>query len=143
MIKLLITDLDNTIYNWVDFYVPSFNSMVQELSRITAIDERALRESFKRVHQKHRTTEYAFSIEELDVLSQTDAGLTVPEKLQKYDSAINAFRKIRKEALRLYEGVKETLEMFRNTGMKIVGHTDAMMFYAAIPHQAAGDRATS
>ena len=129
MIKLVITDLDNTIYNWVDYYVPSFNAMVKELSRLTGIDGRALRESFKRVHQKHKTTEYAFSIQELDVLADINAEMTVPEILQKYDSVIRAFRSTRKKTLRLYDGVKETLEMMRSKGRKIVGYTDAMMFY--------------
>lgn len=130
MIKVIIADLDDTIYNFVDFYVPGFNAMVKELSRLTGIDERALRESFKRVHQKHKTTEYAFSIQELDVLAETNAGLTIPEILHKYKSAIIAFRVTRKKTLHLYDGVKETLEKLRSDGRKIVGYTDAMMFYA-------------
>lgn len=130
MIKLVIVDLDNTIYNWVDFYVPSFNAMVKELVQLTGIDEQALRESFKRVHQKHKTAEYAFSIEELDVLSESNAGLTIPEILQKYNPAIKAFRSMRKKTLHLYDNVIETLEKLRPKGKKIVAHTDAMMFYA-------------
>lgn len=130
MIKLIITDLDNTIYNWVDFYVPCFNAMLKELALLTGIKKQNLRESFKRVHQKYKTTEYAFSIEKLDVLSEANAGLTVPEVLQKYNSAIKAFRSMRKKRLRLYDGVKETLEKLRREHRKIVGHTDAMMFYA-------------
>ena len=127
VIKLVIIDLDNTLYNWVDFYVPSFNAMVKELSRLTGIDEKVLRESFKRVHKKHKTTEYAFSIQELDVLSEINAGLSVREILQKYDSAIKAFRVMRKKTLHLYDGVVETLKNLRSVGRKVVGHTDAMM----------------
>ena len=130
MIKLVITDLDNTLYNWVDFYVPSFNAMIKELSLLTNIDERVLRSSFKRVHQRHRTTEYAFSIQELDVLAEYNADLTVAEILQKYDSAIKAFRVTRKKTLKLYDGVRKTLEKLRSEGRKIVGLSDAMMFYA-------------
>ena len=130
VIKLVIVDLDNTIYNWVDFYVPSFNAMIKELVRLTGIDEHVLRESFKRVHQKHKTAEYTFSIEELDVLSESNAGLTVPEILQKYNPAIKAFRIMRKKTLRRYDNVIETLEKLRSKGKKIVAHTDAMMFYA-------------
>ncbi|HEY6329917.1 MAG TPA: HAD family hydrolase [Blastocatellia bacterium] len=131
MIKLVITDLDNTIYDWVDFYVPSFNAMVRELSVLTGLDEPSLRQSFKRVHQAHRTSEYAFSIEELDVLAEADRGLTTREILAKYATAIDAFRRTRAATLRLYPGVKETIEDLRGQGKKIVGHTDAMMFYAA------------
>lgn len=130
VIKLVIVDLDNTIYNWVDYYVPSFNAMVKELVRLTGIDEQVLRASFKRVHQKHKTAEYAFSIEELDVLSESNAGLKIPEILQKYNPAINAFRSMRKKTLRRYDNVIETLEKLRSKGKKMVAHTDAMMFYA-------------
>ncbi len=130
MIKLVIVDIDNTIYNWVDFYVPCFNVMVKELVQLTGIDEQALRKSFKRVHQKHKTAEYAFSIEELDVFSESNAGLTIPEILQKYNPAIKAFRSMRKKTLHLYDNVIETLEKLRSKGKKMVAHTDAMMFYA-------------
>ena len=130
LIKLVITDLDNTIYNWVDFYVPSFNAMVKELSRLTGIKEEALRASFKKVHRKHRTSEYAFAIQELDVIAETNAGLSVREIIEKYSSAITAFRVMRGKMLRLYDSVQETLRKIRSAGRKIVGHTDAMMFYA-------------
>jgi FMN phosphatase YigB (HAD superfamily) len=130
VIKLVITDLDNTIYNWVDFYVPSFNAMVGELARLTKIDEESLKQSFKRVHQKHRTSEYAFSIEELDILAHLNRNLTTGEILAKYASAVQAFRRVRSMTLRLYEGVEETFEQIRSNGRRIVGHTDAMMFYA-------------
>jgi len=129
-IKLVITDLDNTIYNWVDYYAPSFRAMLEELARITGIDETTLKASFKRVHQTHHTSEYAFAIEELDVLADQDRGLSVAERLMKYNSAIHAFRRKRKETLRLYPGVVETLEGLRADGILIVAHTDAMIFYS-------------
>lgn len=130
MIKLLITDLDNTLYNWVDFYVPAFNAMLTELVKLTGLDESALRSSFKRVHEKHKTTEYAFSIQELDVLASESRGLTTREILEKYGTAIKAFRLARQNTLCLYPTVEETLEILRRQGRVIVAHTDAMMYYA-------------
>jgi FMN phosphatase YigB (HAD superfamily) len=130
MIKLVISDLDNTLYNWVDYFVPSFSAMLQELVRLTGIDERTLKESFKRVYQRHRTTEYAFAIQELDALVSRNAGLTLPEVLGKYDTAIRAFRRMRRQTLHLYDGVASTLSELRAQGKRIVAHTDAMMFYA-------------
>lgn len=129
MIKLIITDLDNTMYNWVDFFVPSFNAMVKELSRLTGIKQDTLRASFKRVYQKHKTSEYAFAIEELDVLADLDRGLSVRERLKKYNSAVQAFRKMRLKTLHLYEGVQETLAQLQQDGRNIVGHSQAPMFY--------------
>lgn len=129
-IKLIITDLDNTIYNWVDYYAVSFRLMLAELVRITGIEESRLKASFKRVHQRHRTSEYAFAIQELDVLADQDRGLSISERLTKYHSAIYAFRRKRKETLKVYPGVVETLNGLRANGRTIVAHTDAMMFYA-------------
>lgn len=129
-IKLIIFDLDNTIYNWVDYYASSFKAMLEELVKITGLSESVLKASFKRVHQYHRTSEYAFAIQELDVLAEKDYGLSFIEKLEKYNSAIYAFRKKRKETLKLYPGVVETLETLSAEHRIIVAHTDAMMFYA-------------
>jgi FMN phosphatase YigB (HAD superfamily) len=130
MIKLVITDLDNTIYNFVDFYGPSFRAMLDALVEITGLDKSTLKASFKRVHQLHRTSEYSFAIEELDVLAARDRALSFSEKLLKYNQAISAFRSKRAQSLRLYPGVLETLNVLRSAGKKIVAHTDAMMFYA-------------
>jgi len=130
MIRLVITDLDNTLYNWVDYFVPSFNAMLQELARLTGLDETALRRSFQRVYRRHRTTEYAFAVQELDLLAKETTGLTVPEVLAKYDPAIQAFRRVRRNSLHLYEGVSSTLRELRRQGRYIAAHTDSMMFYA-------------
>ncbi len=130
MIKLVITDLDNTLYNWVEYFVPSFNAMLQELVRLTGIDEAALKNSFKRVYQRHRTTEYSFAIQELDVLSKENAGVPLAKVLEKYNSAIRAFQRARRKTLHLYDGVSATLQELRRQDRKIAAHTDAMMFYA-------------
>lgn len=129
-IKIIITDLDNTIYNWVDFYVPSFLAMVQELSRSTGVSQAKLKASFKKIHEKYQTSEYTFAIQQLDVLQEINSGLDVKQILHKYDPAIFVFRKARKKTLRLYKGVKETLIKMRNQDKKIIGITDALMFHA-------------
>jgi phosphoglycolate phosphatase-like HAD superfamily hydrolase len=130
MIRLVILDLDNTLYNWVDYYVPAFQAMLRELMRLTGLSEEVLTGSFKRVHQRHRTSEYAFAIEELDALAPWTQGRSVPEILEQFRSAIDAFREVRKTELRLYPGVADTLFELRRQGRRLVAHTDAMMFYA-------------
>jgi phosphoglycolate phosphatase-like HAD superfamily hydrolase len=129
-IKLVITDLDDTLYDWIDYYVPSFLAMVEELSRITGIDVEQLKSAFKKVHERHRTTEYTFAIEELDVLAPFHQGLSPAEIVQKYESAIKAFRKVRKRTMSLYPGVKDVLEELRRRGVKIAAATEALHFHA-------------
>ncbi len=130
MIKAILTDLDNTLYNWVDYYVPSFLAMVANLSDITGIDQETLKASFKRVHEHHKTTEYSFAVEQLDVLAHAHQGLATSELLTRYDSAIRAFRRVRKDTLRLYEGVAETLSTMKKRGKMLVAVTDSLRFYA-------------
>jgi phosphoglycolate phosphatase len=131
-IKLVILDLDNTLYDWVGFYIPSFLAMVGELAGITGIDAEQLKASFKRVHERHHSTEYAFSIEELDVLRDVDCALTTAQKLQKYDAAIHAFRKKRIQLLRLYDGVADTLAELKRRNCALAALTDTTVFYGAM-----------
>ena len=42
MIRALITDLDNTLYDWVTFFALSFDAMVTELTRVLDVDRQSL-----------------------------------------------------------------------------------------------------
>jgi phosphoglycolate phosphatase len=64
------------------------------------------------------------------VLPEADRNVSTRQILEKYRTAIEAFRRVRRDTLRLYDGVKEVLEELRKNGKRIVGHTDAMTFYA-------------
>jgi len=129
-INLVVTDLDNTLYDWVDFYVPSLLAMIREISSLTGLSEESLKGSFKRLHEKYGTSEYSYAVFELDALQESNRGLSVKEVLEKYSPAIRAFRSARKKTLHLFDGVKETLVELRGRGKKIVAHTDSLMFHA-------------
>lgn len=129
-IRLIITDLDNTLYNWVDFYVPSFLAMLETIHRISGVDEETLKASLKKVHETHRTSEYAFAIEELEILRKVEVGRSSAEILQKYWPAVEIFRQTRKKTLTLYPAVRSTLKTLRAQGRQIVAHTDSIGFYA-------------
>lgn len=49
---ILITDLDNTLYNWVDYFAPSFRGMVHAISREMNLDEEKIYSGFKEVFKK-------------------------------------------------------------------------------------------
>src|SRR6266852_8549532 len=130
MIRVVITDLDNTLYNWVDYYVPSFLAMVDELSRITRIDVETLKASFKRVHERYRTTEYSFAIQELDILKKMNNGLTGRDVNEIFGSAIRQFRETRKRTLHLYDSVATTLRTLHDRGKRIAAVTESLEFHA-------------
>jgi FMN phosphatase YigB (HAD superfamily) len=132
MIKLLVIDLDNTVYDWLGAHVPSFDAQLTELRRLTGLPEKELLEAYRRVHRQKRTSEYAYAFLELDVLDQIDGGLEPSERLRRYGTALEAYRSEHLRRLRLYPGVPETLTELRGRGVRVVAHTDAMMFYASL-----------
>ena len=54
MIKLLITDLDDTLYSWLGFYIPAFYCMVEEVATITGTDQEQLLDEYKMIHQEKK-----------------------------------------------------------------------------------------
>jgi phosphoglycolate phosphatase len=132
VIKLLVTDLDNTAYDWLGAHVPAFNAQVTELNRLTGIPETDLLGAYRRVHRDRHTSEYAYAFLELDVLDEFDGGLDPAERLRRYRTALHAYRAEHLRCLRLYPGVLATLSELRGRGVRVVAHTDAMMFYASL-----------
>lgn len=130
-LDLLITDLDNTLYDWEAFFVPAFVAMLDKVQEISQVPRQELEQSFHRVYQKHRTTEYAFVLQELDALREADSGLSPAEVFAKYDAAIHAFRSQRKRRLTLYPGVRETLTALKVAGVRVVAHSDSPMGYVS------------
>lgn len=129
-IKLIITDLDNTLYNWVDYYIPSFLAMVDEISKISKIDQEVLKRSFKILHEQFKTTEYTFAIQQLPEIRAIDPEFTTAQILEKYSPALKAFRLKRKESLRLYPGVYDTLVEFKQQKKMLAAVTDSLRFHA-------------
>lgn len=125
-LSVVITDLDNTLYDWVDIWYKSFRAMLDRLVFDSGVSEDVLLPEFKAIHERHRTSEYAFSIEELPSLLKRYPGENL---LVKFEGAIQAFRVARKAALRLYPGVAETLAALRNRGCLVIGYTESMEFY--------------
>jgi FMN phosphatase YigB (HAD superfamily) len=126
MQTLLITDLDNTLYNWIDFFAPSFRAMVHVLARAMKVSEDVLIESFRDVYTKRGSLEYSFSIQELDIIKN----YSEEEILKILELGQKVFSIVRRKNLKPYEGVKETLEQLYQGGVLIVGVTNAPLYHA-------------
>lgn len=124
--KLLITDLDNTLYDWVTFYASSFQAMVQELSRTLGEEEVVLLSEFKALHQRYGTSEPPFAMLQLPSVQKRFPGLSRQELMERLPEPIEAFRAARRKSLVLYPGVAETLRQLRDRGTTIVGHTESI-----------------
>lgn len=132
MKKILITDVDNTLFDWFSVWHASFTAMVAKVQEIEPdIDTARLLQEIREVFQKHGTSEYSYVLEECPSLSH----LSVDNELKP---AIEAYRKARAENLKLYPTVRFTLETLRASGIKIIAYTESKRFYTATRIEALG-----
>lgn len=124
-VRLLILDLDNTLYDWVGYFVPAFDAMLESAASILDIARDDLRSSVRDVHTRHGNTEHPFALLEADAVVASLPGLSRVERYEYLRPAFETFDAEKTSRLKLYEGVWGTLEKVRLAGTTIVGHTDA------------------
>lgn len=125
MKKLLITDLDDTLYSWINFFVPAFYEMVDSLAGITGIDKTILLNEYKAVHQQYGNVEYPFATLKLPSIREKYGQYDDLELRKILNEAFHRFNSVRKYNLKLYPGVYETLNILCQKGIKIIGYTDS------------------
>lgn len=125
MVKLLITDLDDTLYSWLGFFIPAFYGMVEELASILGKDKEVLLQEYKRIHQEKGSVEYPFATIYLPAVLSAYPNYTQEELKRELNPVFYRFNHIRKRELHLYPQVKETLEEVSKAGIKIVGYTES------------------
>lgn len=124
-IKLVITDLDNTLYDWFTPWYKAYKFFIDDVLENTSIQEEVLLAEIKKIHQRHGTAEYSFDflLQELTIFQDN-----YPK--DKIDKLKHKFYKTKKDYLKLYPGVMETLCLLRSKGCIIVAYTESMAFYA-------------
>lgn len=128
--KLLVCDLDNTLYDWVGYFVPAFYAMVDEVVRVTGCDKEQLLDEFRAVHRHHHDSEHPFALLETPTILRLYTGLTRQETAEKLDSAFHAFNSSRKKNLQLYPGVRESMEALSRAGCVLIAHTESKLYSA-------------
>lgn len=125
-LRAIITDLDNTLYDWVTFFALAFDAMVSQLTGIVEIDREILLSEFKTIHQRYGSTETPWAALELPSVRRKFPYASSSELAERLDPAFKAFSAARKRYLALYEGVADTLEYLVRHGIIVVGHTEAL-----------------
>ena len=125
-ISLLITDLDNTLFDWVGSWYASYSALIEVLSSQSGIDKEQLYTESQQIFQKYQTSEYAFLIENLPSLKSKHPG---EDLTAVYADAVAAYGEARRRVLQLYPSVMDTLREIRATGALLVGYTESMRFY--------------
>lgn len=124
--RLLVTDLDNTLYDWVTAFARSFRAMLRELGAQLGVSEDTLCQEFRAVHRRHHNSEHPYAILEIGSVRRAFPGATAAELLVELARPLAAFDAARATWLRLYDGVDETLSALRDQGVVVVGHTEAI-----------------
>jgi phosphoglycolate phosphatase len=124
-IELVITDLDNTLYDWVTFFVQSFYDMLSVATGLLGADEEQLVRELRVVHQRHHNSEHPFALLETDIVKRTWPDADRRQLAALLDPAFHAFNSTRKRTLVAYPGVVDTLNELSRTGVPVVGHTEA------------------
>src|ERR1019366_2691949 len=117
-ISLLVTDVDNTLFDWLGMWHAAFSAMMAEISRISGVAQRDLEPEIRLIHQAHGSVEFAFLLEEMPSLRRS--GISNGELRNVYATSIEAYRLNREERLRPYPGVLDTLRRVRTRGCRIV-----------------------
>jgi FMN phosphatase YigB (HAD superfamily) len=125
--SVLITDMDNTLFDWVELWLACFSPMLDEIVDISGIPREKLIPEISVVHQKHGTSEYSFLIEEIPSLQPLLKGRSATAVFAR---AIEIYRKQRRQHLKLYPTVAETLLKIKGRGAIIIGYTESMAFYS-------------
>jgi FMN phosphatase YigB (HAD superfamily) len=123
---LLITDLDNTLWDWFEAWYASFSVLLNGLVEASGLSVETLEREIRAVHQSRRTTEYSFLLGEVPSLVAAADGVDV-EKF--YGEALHAQRSARIRHTRLYPTVLDTLTTLRSQGVMIVAYTESVAYW--------------
>ncbi len=123
-VRLVVTDMDNTLYSWVDYIVPCLEAMVDSLCRTTGLPKIRVVQSLKEVYERYESNEYPFAIQESGIFKEFNYDFDSFHRLV-IDPAREAFAAARRRYLVPYRGVRETLEALKARNIPVAALTDA------------------
>lgn len=131
-ISLIVSDIDNTVFDWVNYYVHAFSALLDHVSEVTKVPWLDLAHEAKDVFAEHSSIEYPFLVQELPAVnrfygSDIDGMLDGVVRVAR-----EKFLRAAESHLRPYNGVVETLATIRARypGVPIVALTDAPRYVA-------------
>lgn len=124
--RVLLTDLDNTLFSWIDYFAPSFRALVHAVSRSSGIDEDLLLDSFQVAFAREGTVEYGRAIQENLAIQQLPAA----EQERLVHIGRVAFGRAMRRNLKPYKDVRLTLRRLRDDGVKVIVVTNSSALLA-------------
>ncbi len=122
-IRLVVTDMDNTLYSWVDYIVPAVEAMVDSVTMTTEMPRLKVIQSLKAVYTHYESNEYPFALQESSIFKAF-------EEFSSFDKLVieparAAFSAARNKYLKPYKTVTDTLQVLSSQGIVLVALTDA------------------
>lgn len=131
-ISLIVSDIDNTVFDWVNYYVNAFSALLEHTSQVTGIPWLDLAGESKTVFSSHASIEYPFLVQELPSVNRF-YGKDIDRMLEEaVGVAREKFLRAAEPHLKPYPGVAETLTEIRARlpNVPIVALTDAPRYVA-------------
>lgn len=125
--RLLITDLDNTLWDWLGSWYASFSSLMDSLHEESGVDLEVLLDEARDVHRARHTTEYSNLLNEMPSLKSLCSGSDTPMKT--FDNSLHAQYAARKRATKLYPTVFDTLTALKEQEVKVVAYTESGAYW--------------
>jgi phosphoglycolate phosphatase len=122
-IRLVVTDMDNTMYSWIDYIVPAVESMVEAIIVATSLPRIKVVQALKAVYTRYESNEYPFALQESAIFEQFPEFGSFDKLV--IEPARMAFSEARRKYLKPYKGVEDTLKELKRRGIPVVALTDA------------------
>lgn len=126
--QLLITDLDNTLWDWVDAWYAAYSVLIHDLSEASGVPRNVLESEIRSIHQRWGTSEYSNLVNEIPSIVTAAAPISPHIR---YRAVLHAFRSKRMEKTKLYPGVLKSLTELKSGGVKIVAYTESQAYWSA------------
>ncbi|MEW1578917.1 HAD family hydrolase [Streptomyces microflavus] len=126
-VSLLVTDLDNTLWDWFEAWHSSFSAMLRRLSQLSEVPQRQLEREIQMVHRRRGTSEYSYLLNELPSLLRRNPH---SQPLKVYDDAIHVLNRERLRSTKLYSGVLATLRELRRRKIPVVAYTESVAYWS-------------
>lgn len=123
---MLITDLDNTLWDWFEAWFRSFDAMLSRLTELSGVPREVLEAQIRDVHQLRHTAEYSNLLNEIPALISASCG---QQPSVVFDDAAHVLNSQRRLATRLYPGVLDTLLQLKAQGVTLIAYTESVAFW--------------
>ena len=130
--KLLVLDIDNTVFDWVTYYVACLNALFKKVESVTDISVSTLAKESKLVFEEQGSIEYPFLIQELPSVIEYYNGDSEKMISEAVDLGRIAFKDMAESYLKPYETVIDTFKTIKEKWPQfpIIALTDAPRYVA-------------